>query len=471
MPKVSKDNRAGLAETGAAVSAKKRFPALFGPVVFGGWHWTALVALMIACGGTNIAYPLMRTLSGVFGAIVFAVALTSPTSRWVRPGPADLILAGIVALFAIQLIPLPPALWTLLGGREPIAAIDREVFGHLLWRPISIHAEATWQTFAFLVPFLGTYLAFRSGGEARRSAMMRGVAIGFALAVALGLLQVAGIDFLHPFPIEADNQFGNGFFTNHNHQATFVLTGAVLLAGHGPAAAAKPAVNGKLIGLAVAASLATVASGSRAGFVLMAGTALAIGLFWLITRPRSAGKEGPTMRPFAWALGAAAVLSAIVSALVIGADRYTLGRGGLMEDQRFELAPIAWRAIWQFWPTGSGFGTFQTPYRQVEPIEALRILDVTHAHNDLLEALIEGGLPALALIIALSLRTVVLTGRALRSKRAESLATAATGLALVIPLIHSLVDYPLRTMAISVLVAVAIASLEARAANSRVTNA
>ncbi|WP_310534818.1 O-antigen ligase family protein [Novosphingobium sp.] len=465
MPKVSKDNCAGLAESGKAVSAKKRTSS-----VFSGWFWTVLIALMIAWGGTNIAYPLMRTLSGAFGAIVFAAALTSRTSRWTRPNPSDFILAGIVVLFVIQLIPLPPQLWTLLGGRDAIAAIDREVFGHLLWRPLSIHTEATWQTFAFLIPFLGTYLAYRSGDEARRSAMMRGVAIGFVWAVALGLLQVAGLDFLHPYPIEADNQFGNGFFTNHNHQATLVLMAAVLLAWHGPTAG-KGSINGKLAGLAVAAAMATVASGSRAGFVLMAGTGLAIGLFWLVTRPRSAGTQKPSLRPFAWALGAAAVLSAIISAMVIGAERYTLGRGGLMEDQRFELAPIAWRAIWQFWPTGSGFGTFQTPYRQVEPIEALRFLDVTHAHNDLLEALIEGGLPALVLIVALSLRILMLTGRALRSRQADSLATAATGLALAIPLVHSLVDYPLRTMAISVLFAVAIASLEARAGFTRITNA
>lgn len=470
MPKDSKDISAGLADASAAVSAKKRLPFVFGHALFGGWHWTAFVALMIVCGGTNIAYPLMRTLSGVFGAIVLAAALTNRASRWTRPGPTDMILGGIVVLFVIQLIPLPPALWTLLGGREPIAAIDREVFGHLLWRPISIHTEATWQTFAFLVPFLGSYLAFRSGGEARRSAIMRGVAIGFALAVALGLLQVAGLDFLHPYPIEADNQFGNGFFTNHNHQATFVLMGAIMLACHGPAAA-KGSIDGKLVALATAAALATVASGSRAGFVLMTGAALTGGLFWLVTRARTAKASGPGLRPFAWALAAAAVLSAIVSALVIGTDRYTLGRVGLMEDQRFELAPIAWQATWQFWPTGSGFGTFQTPYRQVEPIEALRFLDVTHAHNDLLEALIEGGLPALILIVALSLRILVLTGRALRSQRADSLTTAATGLALAIPLVHSLVDYPLRTMAVSALFAVAIASFEARASVTHVTKA
>lgn len=465
MPQVSKDNRTGLAETLAHVSAKKRFAA-----IVGGWHWTALVALMTMFGGTNIAYPLMRTLSGVCGAVVLAAAVASRTSRWTRPGPADLILAGVALLFIIQFIPLPPALWTLPGGREPIAAIDREVFGHLLWRPISINTEATWQTSAFLIPFLAAYLAFRSGDGARRSAMIRGVAVGFALAVALGLLQLAGLDFLHPFPIEADNQYGNGFFTNHNHQATFVLMGAVLLASHGRLSG-KGAVDGKLIGLAATAALATFASGSRAGFALMAGTALVGAIFWLITRPRPAGERGPALRPMAWAFGAAAVLTAVVSAIVIGADRYTLGRKGLMDDQRLEIAPIAWRAIGQFWPTGSGFGTFQTPYRQVEPIEALRFLDVTHAHDDLLEALIEGGLPVLILIIALTVRIAILTGRALRTREARNLGIAATGLALAIPLVHSLVDYPLRTMAVAVLFAVALASLEARARETLVTKA
>ncbi|MFM6932107.1 MAG: O-antigen ligase family protein, partial [Novosphingobium sp.] len=335
---------------------------------------------------------------------------------------------------------------------------------------LSIDSEATWHTFAFLIPFLGAYLAYRSGTAQRRAALMQGVALGLAIAVALGLLQALGLDFLHPFPIEADNQFGNGFFTNHNHQATFVIMGALLIICH-LRLPQGGLLDAKLAGLAVAAILAAIASGSRAGFVLMLAAALAFVALWFVTRARPPGTAGPSRRPLALALGGAALVAATVSAMVIGADRFALGRSGLLEDQRLEISPIAWQAIWQFWPFGSGFGTFQTPYRQVEPIEALRILDVTHAHNDLLEVAIEGGALGLALVLCLSIRILVLTGRGLRQKGADGLRIATLGLVLAVPLVHSLVDYPLRTMAMAVLFAVALASLESRAAETHVTNA
>ena len=465
MPKGLKDVR-GIAEAAGPVSVKTQFPSRAS-----GWLWTLLVILTIIMGGTNIAYPLMRILSGTCGAIILAAAVTSKASRWTRPGPTDWIIAGMIALFVIQFIPLPPALWTQLAGRGPIAAIDREVFGQPLWRPLSIHIEATWQTFAFLIPFAGAYIAYRSGSAWRRMALMRGVAFGFVIAIALGLLQSAGIDLLHPYPLEPHNIFGNGFFTNHNHQATFVVMAAVLLLTVDSRLPQKSLLDSKLAGLAIATGLAALASGSRAGFVLALASALAFVTFWLITRSRPPNPWGSSMRPVTWALGAAALVAATISAMVIGAERFAQGRGGLLEDQRLEIAPIAWRAIWQFWPTGSGFGTFQTPYRQVEPIEAVRILDVTHAHNDLLEVAIEGGVLALALIAALSIRIVLLTGRALRAKGAEGMRIAATGLALAVPLVHSLVDYPLRTMAIAVLFALALASLEAKASETHVTNA
>lgn len=465
MPKGLKDVR-GIAEAAGPVSVKTQFPSRAS-----GWLWTLLVILTIIMGGTNIAYPLMRIVSGTGGAIMLAAAVTSRSSRWPRPGATDWIIAGMIALFVIQFIPLPPALWTQFAGRGPIAAIDREMFGQPLWRPLSIHIEATWQTFAFLIPFLGAYMAYRSGTAPRRAALMRGVAIGFAIAVALGLLQVAGFDFLHPYPIEADNHFGNGFFTNHNHQATFVLMAAVLLLTVEGRLPQKSLLDAKLAGFAVATGLAALASGSRAGIVLVLASALVFVTFWLVTRSRPPGAKGSSARPVAFALGGAALVAAAVSALVIGAERFALGRGGLLEDQRLEIAPIAWQAIWQFWPTGSGFGTFQTPYRQVEPIEALRILDISHAHNDLLEVAIEGGVLALALIAALSIRIFMLSGRALRIKGAEGMRIAAIGLALAVPLVHSLVDYPLRTMSIAVLFALALASIEAKATETHVTNA
>lgn len=441
-----------------------------GYVWLGAWFWTLLLAAMLVIGGANIAYPLMRILCGVLGGLAVAIAVTSRTSRWSQPGWTDWIVLGIVLLFIIQMVPLPPALWTLFPGRESIAVIDREVFGALQWRPITIDTEATFQTSAFLIPFLGIYLAWRSGDEGRREGMVRGVWIALAIALALGLLQLAGLDMLHPYPVEADNDYGNGFFTNHNHQATFVLMAAVLAVALGRNLP-RGLGEGRVLGLAVGVSIAVVASGSRTGVVLMAAVLALLAVGWAAGNLRRAKRRGGGIGR-AYVIGGALLGTMLVAAtvVIIGAERFTMGRRALADDQRLEMTPIAWKAIGQFWPTGSGFGTFQVPYRQVEPVEAVRMLDVMHAHNDLLEALVEGGALALLLIAAALFRIGWLARTGWRREGETPVRSALVAMALLVPLAHSLVDFPLRTMAISALFALALAALEAKSANTSALN-
>ncbi|MCW1401068.1 O-antigen ligase family protein [Novosphingobium sp. MW5] len=435
-----------------------------------GWCWSLLLTTVLVIGGANVAYPLMRVLCGVLGGLAMAVALTSRHSQWARFGWTDGIVAGIVLVFVIQIIPMPPALWTLLPGREAIAVIDREVFGQLQWRPITIDSEATFQSAAFIIPFIGIYLAWRSGNGPRREGMVRGIWIALAIAVALGLLQLAGLGMLHPYPVESDNEFGNGFFTNHNHQATFVLMAAALAVALGRGLP-RAIGEGRVLGLAVGVSLAVLASGSRAGVVLMAAVLALLAAGWAASRLRPASRGGRFGRGYL--LGGALLGVTLVGAVsaMIGADRFAMGRGALGEDQRFEMTPIAWKAIGQFWPTGSGFGTFQVPYRQVEPVEAVRMLNVMHAHNDLLEALVEGGVLALLLIAAALIRIGCLARKGWRQKGETRVRSALVAVALMVPLAHSLVDYPLRTMAISVLFALALAALDTNTSNASAMNA
>lgn len=461
----------------AGLDGDQTIAALHAPVAKGNarpewlspWCWSLLLAAMLVMGGANIAYPLVRILCGLLGGLAMALAITSRHSRWARPGWTDGIVAGIVLLFVIQIVPLPPALWTLFPGREAIAAIDREVFSQPQWRPITIDSEATFQTFAFVIPFLGIYLAWRSGDGRRRAGLVRGLGIALAIALALGLLQLAGLD-MHPYPVESDNEFGNGFFTNHNHQATFVLMAAMLFVALGRSLP-RGLGEGRVLGLAVGVSLAVFASGSRSGVVLTAAVLALLAAGWAARRLRLTGRGGGISRGYLFGGALLGTALAAVTTAMIRADRITMGRGALGDDQRLEMTPIAWKAIGQFWPTGSGFGTFQVPYRQVEPVEALRMLDVMHAHNDLLEVLVEGGALALLLIIAALFRVGWLAHLGWQQQGDARIRSALIALALTVPLVHSLVDYPLRTMSIAVLFAVALASLEARASETHVTNA
>jgi O-antigen ligase len=87
-----------------------------------------------------------------------------------------------------------------------------------------------------------------------------------------------------------------------------------------------------------------------------------------------------------------------------------------------------------------------------------------HAHDDLLELLIEGGVAAGALLLCLGALLVAGGARlrrhadAGRGAPSDILPVAAT-IACFVPLLHSLVDYPLRTYAVAVPFGLALATV------------
>ena len=113
-------------------------------------------------------------------------------------------------------------------------------------------------------------------------------------------------------------------------------------------------------------------------------------------------------------------------------------------------------AIRDFGLAGSGVGTFTAIYPHYENPATIDRTYVNHAHNDYLELALEGGMPAILLMIAFlswwSLRAFAIW----RSPNAAELGRAAC-IASAAILLHSLVDYPLRTAAIATIFAMALA--------------
>jgi O-antigen ligase len=105
-----------------------------------------------------------------------------------------------------------------------------------------------------------------------------------------------------------------------------------------------------------------------------------------------------------------------------------------------------------YFPIGSGVGTFNVIYPMYEDPVSLTTTYVNHAHSDLLEILLETGLPGV-ILLGLFLfwwgrRTIAIW----RSEEVDQFARAAT-IATAAIMAHSLVDYPLRTAAISAIFA------------------
>jgi O-antigen ligase len=106
---------------------------------------------------------------------------------------------------------------------------------------------------------------------------------------------------------------------------------------------------------------------------------------------------------------------------------------------------------------GSGFGSFDPVFRVYEPDGLLSPNYLNHAHNDLLELAMVGGLPAMVLLVWF---LVWLGTRGIAALRRSDGRTntrmARLGLLmLVMMLLSSLVDYPLRTPLVAAICAVA----------------
>ncbi|WP_345099249.1 O-antigen ligase family protein [Chelativorans composti] len=140
-----------------------------------------------------------------------------------------------------------------------------------------------------------------------------------------------------------------------------------------------------------------------------------------------------------------------VIAVVAVLGVYALGTLALFEEReltdinRAIFARTTLMGIWDNWLLGVGYGNSQTAYQIYEDPGSIYYYYVNHAHNDFLEVIFEGGLLA-ALLLALYLCLLMAQIMQVRHNQFQK----AAFLAILFVLAHSVVDYPLRTMAVAV---------------------
>jgi len=431
-----------------------------------------LVATIMLGGGTRAGF-LSDVALQLVAIPLLLVALWSLSYRDATRSmrAALLFCAALVSVPLIQLVPLPPALWTSLPGREVIRQSYDLIGAALPWRPISVAPHATWLSFVSLAVPLAIFLAtvqLPRRGRRILSLVLLGIGV---ISVVLGLLQVAQGPqsplrfFAFTNPTEAV-----GFFANRNHFAALLYSLTLLAAAwtvHTGALVAEqgarkrhdtPLILALIAGLIVVLALvaAQMMARSRAGLGL-AIVAL-IGTFVLALRDRPGQSRLTPGRLLAGAV-ALALLFGIQFALYRVLDRFTADP---LSDARIPFARTTFEAALANLPLGSGMGTFVPVYALFEkPQDALTVF-ANRAHNDVLEVWLEAGIPAL-LLMALFGGWLIMRGFVLWRARPQPggevdllLARAAT-LVLALLCVHSLVDYPLRTGALMAVFAFAAA--------------
>lgn len=419
---------------------------------------TLLAVLWLAGGSARGDVPGQAVVRAASG-ILLAIGILFGSRPSLEGARFPLLLFLAIALFPlIQLVPLPPALWQALPGRDLLENASRLALVEGTWRPMSIAPGATLNAAgSLLVP--GTILVLALAIDNRE----RTTLVGFVLAMIaastfIGLLQVSGGTFNNPLINDMLGEV-SGTFANRNHFALFVAIGCLVLpvwcfqkggrvGWRGPAS----------LGLLILFALTILATGSRAG-AIMGAFAIMVGLLLARKRIGDALARYPRwVKPVS--MGFIIVTITVFSVISFLKDRaYSINRTLDLEigsDMRSRAMETLTSIVGEHFLVGLGFGTFDNIFRAKEVDELLQISYLNHAHNDYIEIIAEGGIPALSLIVVAFCWWIILSIRVWRSGETSSAMLGRLGSAiLALVFVASAVDYPVRTPMIMALATIA----------------
>jgi O-antigen ligase len=355
-------------------------------------------------------------------------------------------MVATIGVIVLQLIPLPPAIWTTLPGREAIANGYQLLGIPAPWLPITLSPHSTLSSaFHLLPPFAIILVMLRIGYDGRWIAWV--VAVVASGSVFLGILQLAGNETRQWRAYQLTSDAMTGLFANSNHLATLLVvtipfTASMLFSRRSRS-------GRRLISLAAISVLAIVATGlvlnpSLAGLLLLVPVSAATFLVLTGKAERRSKWRRPTI--------ALAMLGACATLVAIGSSDTTATNAKSSALPRYDAFTNTLAATLDFMPVGSGFGTFVKIYERYQPDWQVSVEYMNHAHNDYLEAALEGGLPSVVLMLCFLIWWI---REAFALKRRESVPQVALAglIASGAILLHSLVDYPLRTAALATLFA------------------
>lgn len=418
--------------------------------VLRGWSLAILMSIALLLGGGGSPSPVSElVLQLASAAILLAAFMAGAFSAAGRgPGRAACALAAMaLALPVLHLIPLPPPVWQSLAGRDPVIDALALTGNANVWHPLSIAPERTLASLLATIPVAGILVLAAASSKAAIRRALRAILVLAILAAVLGAVQVGSDGQAGHFYQNTHRGWVTGFFANRNAGADHFLTGMIVLASLATAGRARlPAIV--LFPVLLLLTVALAMTGSRTGIALFLAAALVVAAGFALRRSGD-------LRVF-WVAGAVVPIAiTAVFGWLQGGLRDVLARFGASGDMRSQIWPDAVHAAGQFWPAGAGMGTFREAFGPSQSLETLGTAAVNRAHNDYLELAIEGGLPAIVLVLSAAVLLVRGTWRHWKGNLyGREIVGTASAIIAVLGL-HSLVDYPLRTMALACVFALA----------------
>lgn len=424
------------------------------------WVMTLYLLLLALTGGGARSDIQSLVILRPVSAVVLGYALWGITWDRVKPFRFLVFFAiAVVVLVVLHLIPLPPAMWMSLPGRELVVEIDRAAGLGMVWRPISMVPSQTWNAlYSLVVPFAVLALMLRLTREQRFALIPVIILIGF-FSGFMGLLQVVSTRN-GPLYLYSITNFGAavGLFANRNHQAVMLACLFPMLAVYASTGLQTVEQFRLRVALGGGAALFLVplilVTGSRIGLIVGLAGLLASAL--LYRHPQFSRAPKRKLRRFnpGYLVASALVFGITALSLLMSRaeafDRLFAGDG--TEELRFAVWPMILEMAGKYFPIGSGIGTFAETYQIDEPLGLLDQSYLNHAHNDWLEIFMIGGVPAVflsTLVVVVWLRSTYFL-MVSRDAARRDVVLAKLGASIIFMLaVASLGDYPLRVPSLS----------------------
>lgn len=398
-------------------------------------------------------------------AIVYALSLVLIAWVIIQDGPSSrkypvgfsrlltgplLILVAAIAVFALYLIPIPPGIWTGLPGRSMLVEGYEKIGMTLPSLPLSLTPHITYNSlFDFLPPLaiLITVALTRSARELMLT--LYAIVLMAVIAFPIGLMQSfnPGQFKFHDF---VNIGVPVGFFSNANHQAMFNVMAvplALYIASRGYRRLKDNDDGVAKIAMAVMALIMMVTG------VLLSESAAGLGLFLLVVIASLPMVFSQQLKRPKVLMGVVLGTALFMAAAIINAgDLQTLFADKLNDSESISRAIIydnTLQAIRSMGWVGSGPGSFYDVYLMYENRATMTTTFANQAHNDVLQLVLELGVFGVALMVAFAVWFISVSVKgALASRRSRKLILILL-VSILAVMLHSFVDYPLRTIALA----------------------
>jgi O-antigen ligase len=369
------------------------------------------------------------------------------------------LLLVMVLLPLVQLIPLPFSIWSILPGHDQYAQALAAASSNVISQPraFSLVPSLTEYSWLALLPPLTVFLYTISLSSEKLLTLTR-IFLGLAtLQALLGLVQYGGgPESLFRFGNE--DHFADGTYANRDHLAGLLemalpLGLALLTATLGHARAENNHSRNWRSRLAqlVSARFNRTIIFAFVSIVLLLGliftqskTGVVLGMVVIFLSAVAFARRlgGTNVYGMIGTFTAVGMMLAVEIGLVPVLERFA--QLDPLKDGRWSIYASVSQAIGEFFPLGSGIGTFNQAYLRFHAPDFVGVF-INRAHNDYLEWVMEGGIIAAVLILGFF---VLYLKRWLQVWSREHWRTfnfiqVGAGIGLFAMMLHTLVDFNL----------------------------